>query len=125
MSELDEYDELEEIEKNKDITYDSSFEDADSKGERNRVYNLAKEDYYKYPLIVKDIRKTYKSQVSGRPDKVAVKKMCLMIKKGEVFGLLGPNGAGKTTLISMLTGFYRPNSGNAWVAGYCIKTELE
>jgi ABC-type multidrug transport system ATPase subunit len=39
-----------------------------------------------------------------------------------MFGLLGPNGAGKTTLISMLTGMYGPTSGNAWIAGYNLKT---
>jgi ABC-type multidrug transport system ATPase subunit len=39
-----------------------------------------------------------------------------------MFGMLGPNGAGKTTLISMLTGLYSPSAGNAWVAGYDIRT---
>ena len=42
-----------------------------------------------------------------------------------MFGLLGPNGAGKTTLISMLTGLYKPNSGNAWIAGFDIADELD
>ena len=42
-----------------------------------------------------------------------------------MFGLLGPNGAGKTTLISMLTGMYGPTSGNAWIAGYNLKTQLD
>jgi ABC-2 type transport system ATP-binding protein len=42
-----------------------------------------------------------------------------------MFGLLGPNGAGKTTIISMLIGLYKPNSGNAWVAGYDIRNQLE
>ena len=42
-----------------------------------------------------------------------------------MFGLLGPNGAGKTTLISMLTGLYPPTKGNAWVAGFDIKHQLE
>lgn len=41
--------------------------------------------------------------------------MNLLIERGETFGLLGPNGAGKTTLISMLTGLYPPNNGNAWI----------
>lgn len=84
------------------------------------VYNLDKADYYKYPLIIKDIRKVYPG-FGGRPPKPATKCMSLRIKKGEMFGLLGPNGAGKTTLISMLIGLYPPSSGNAWVAGYDIK----
>lgn len=100
--------------------FDLSLEDSDSKAERNMVYNLDKADYYKYPLVVKDMRKVYPS-CGGVPPKVATKSMCLRIKKGEMFGLLGPNGAGKTTLISMLTGMYRPSSGNAWVAGYDIR----
>jgi ABC-type multidrug transport system ATPase subunit len=96
------------------------LEDADSKAERNIVYNLDKADYYKYPLIVKNLRKVYPG-FGGRPQKVANKSMCIRIRKGEMFGLLGPNGAGKTTLISILTGLYKPDSGNAWVAGYDIQ----
>lgn len=104
--------------------FDLSLEDSDSKAERNMVYNLDKADYYKYPLVVKDMRKVYPA-CGGVPPKVATKSMCLRIKKGEMFGLLGPNGAGKTTLISMLTGMYRPTSGNAWVAGYDIRNQLD
>jgi ABC-type multidrug transport system ATPase subunit len=104
--------------------FDLSLEDADSKAERNMVYNLDKSDYFKYPLVVKDVRKVYPA-CGGVPPKVATKSMCLRIKKGEMFGLLGPNGAGKTTLISMLTGMYRPTSGNAWVAGYDIRNQLD
>lgn len=88
------------------------------------VYNLDKTDYYKYPLIIKDMRKVYPA-CGGVPPKVATRNFCLRIKKGEMFGLLGPNGAGKTTLISMLTGMYRPSSGNAWIAGYDIRNQLD
>jgi len=97
------------------------LEDADAKAERNVVYNLDKADYYKYPLIIKDLRKVYK----GRKEKVAVKNFSLRIKKGELFGMLGPNGAGKTTLMSMLTGMFSTTKGNAWVAGFDIKHQLE
>mmetsp|Transcript_9448 Transcript_9448/g.9163 ORF Transcript_9448/g.9163 Transcript_9448/m.9163 type:complete len:468 (+) Transcript_9448:746-2149(+) len=125
QEEIDMFDELDDADKNR--SNDSEIlasEDDDSKKERNTVYNLDRDNYYKYPLIVKDIRKVYPG-FGGRPPKVATKKFCLRIKKGEVFGLLGPNGAGKTTLISMLTGLYRPDSGNAWVAGFDIKNNLD
>lgn len=50
-------------------------------------------------------------------DVVAVNKLDLDVPDHTVFGFLGPNGAGKTTTIKMLTGFARPTSGQAWVAG--------
>lgn len=46
--------------------FDLNLEDADSKAERNIVYNLDKADYYKYPLIVKNVRKVYPGY-GGRP----------------------------------------------------------
>jgi ABC-type uncharacterized transport system ATPase subunit len=124
------YDEIGDLEEDRETRqtpvydYETSLEDADSKAERNTVYNLDKADYYKYPLIIKDWRKEYKG-FGGRKNKVATKNMTLRIKKGEMFGMLGPNGAGKTTLISMLTGLFEPSRGNAWVAGFDIKHQLE
>jgi ABC-type multidrug transport system fused ATPase/permease subunit len=104
--------------------YDTSLEDADAKAERNIVYNMDKADYYKYPLIVKDLRKEFKA-VGGRKVKVATKNFSLRVKKGEMLGFLGPNGAGKTTLISMLTGMYPATSGNAWIAGFDIRNQID
>ena len=123
VRDTDEIGDLEnEREKNEQAVFDFdlTLEDSDSKAERNMVYNLDKTDYYKYPLIIKDMRKVYPA-CGGVPPKVATRNFCLRIKKGEMFGLLGPNGAGKTTLISMLTGMYRPSSGNSWIAGYDIR----
>jgi branched-chain amino acid transport system ATP-binding protein len=42
---------------------------------------------------------------------LAVDKVTLHIKRGEVFALIGPNGAGKTTLFNNVTGLYQPTSG--------------
>ncbi|MBF7043004.1 ABC transporter ATP-binding protein [Campylobacter volucris] len=36
------------------------------------------------------------------------------IKEGEIFGLIGPNGAGKTTLFNIITGNYKPSSGEVF-----------
>ncbi|WP_376776261.1 ABC transporter ATP-binding protein [Allocatelliglobosispora scoriae] len=42
---------------------------------------------------------------------VALDKVNFSIYPGEIFGLIGPNGAGKTTCFNVMTGVYRPTSG--------------
>ncbi len=49
--------------------------------------------------------------------KVAVDRLTLAVRPGEVFALLGPNGAGKTTAIKMLVGLLRPDSGTIRIRG--------
>ncbi|MHB8104151.1 MAG: ATP-binding cassette domain-containing protein [Dehalococcoidales bacterium] len=48
---------------------------------------------------------------------LAVDKLDLQVRCGEIFGLLGPNGAGKTTTVGMLTTLVIPTGGKAMVAG--------
>jgi ABC-type multidrug transport system ATPase subunit len=48
---------------------------------------------------------------------VAVDRLALRVRRGEVYGFLGPNGAGKTTTLRMLLGLVRPTSGSALVLG--------
>jgi ABC-2 type transport system ATP-binding protein len=48
---------------------------------------------------------------------VAVDRLDLDVRQGEVFGFLGPNGAGKTTTVRMLAALIAPTSGGATVAG--------
>jgi ABC-type multidrug transport system ATPase subunit len=46
---------------------------------------------------------------------VAVDRLRMRVRRGEVYGFLGPNGAGKTTTLRMLLGLVRPTAGNAIV----------
>lgn len=48
---------------------------------------------------------------------LALDRVSLDVRSGEVFGFLGPNGAGKTTFIKILCGLLRATSGKATVAG--------
>ena len=48
---------------------------------------------------------------------VALKKVGFTINKGEIFALIGPNGAGKTTVFNVVTGVYKPTSGQVRFAG--------
>jgi ABC-type multidrug transport system ATPase subunit len=57
-----------------------------------------------------DLTKRYRSLV-------AVDRLTLRVRRGEVYGFLGPNGAGKTTTLRMLLGLVRPTSGVASVLG--------
>ena len=42
----------------------------------------------------------------------ALHDLSMDVPRGSVYGLVGPNGAGKSTAIRLLTGVYRPDSGN-------------
>ncbi|GIV02834.1 MAG: ABC transporter ATP-binding protein [Fimbriimonadales bacterium] len=51
---------------------------------------------------------------------VAVNDVSFDIQEGDLFGLIGPNGAGKTTCFNMITGVYRPTSGDVRFNGSSI-----
>lgn len=48
---------------------------------------------------------------------IAVRRVDLELKRGEVLGLLGPNGAGKSTTMQMLTGNLAPTTGSVQICG--------
>ena len=54
-------------------------------------------------------------------DVVAVDRLALNIKQGEIYGFLGLNGAGKTTTIRMLLGIIRPNAGSVSLFGMKVQ----
>ena len=56
---------------------------------------------------------------------IAVDKLNLEIRHGELFSLLGVNGAGKTTTIKMLSCLTMPTVGDAVVGGHSITKESE
>lgn len=71
----------------------------------------------KYVIETKDITKKF-------GELVALNKINLKVKKGEIFGLLGPNGAGKSTLFKILVGLLLPTSGTATIDGKDLIKEI-
>ena len=61
-------------------------------------------------LLLDGVRKTF-----GRA--VAVERMDLAVRPGELYALLGPNGAGKTTTLRMIAGLIRPDAGQIRIFG--------
>ena len=95
-------------------------EDLITKGER---------ELRRYPLVCSGLTKIYKSNLKSKDPKKRNRKsldnFTVCLNDNEIFGLLGPNGAGKTTFFSILTGIYEPTSGEAFIRGHSIITELE
>ena len=56
-------------------------------------------------------------------DLVAVDRLNIEIKEGDIYGFLGPNGAGKTTTIRMLSTLIKPTSGTACIMGHDVQKE--
>ncbi len=70
-------------------------------------------------IEIRDLTKRFGS-------KIAVNKISLDVKNGEIFGFLGPNGAGKTTTIKMIVGLMSPDEGDIEVAGVnAVRYSLE
>lgn len=56
---------------------------------------------------------------------VAVDRLTLSVRTGEILALLGPNGAGKTTTIRMLSSILRPSGGWARIEGFDVVSQAQ
>ena len=72
----------------------------------------------KIALSAENLTKIYSKNNNLSKNVLALNKLNLEVKQGEIFGLLGPNGAGKTTFINILAGTVMKTSGQAKVWGF-------
>ncbi|XP_024515167.1 ABC transporter A family member 1 [Selaginella moellendorffii] len=70
---------------------------------------------------IKNLRKVF---VTAGRECTAVNSLSLSLCEGQILALLGHNGAGKSTTIGMLVGLVAPTSGDAFVLGKSIKTDM-
>jgi len=69
-------------------------------------------------LSAENLTKIYAKKSSANNSILALNKLNLKVKQGEIFGLLGPNGAGKTTFINILGGLVEKTSGKVDIWGF-------
>ena len=50
-------------------------------------------------------------------DQIVLQDLSLAFEEGRLSGIMGPNGAGKTTCFNVMTGVYRPTSGDIRLEG--------
>jgi ABC-2 type transport system ATP-binding protein len=67
-------------------------------------------------IVVEGLKKSYK-------DIVALDSVDLAIEAGEMFGLIGPDGSGKTSLMRILTTLIDPDTGDASILGFAVKSD--
>jgi len=51
---------------------------------------------------------------------IAVNDVAMSVQPREIFSVIGPNGAGKTTFFNLLTGIYKPDTGQVVLDGEAI-----
>ncbi|MBN1669239.1 MAG: ABC transporter ATP-binding protein [Anaerolineales bacterium] len=66
-------------------------------------------------MTEKRIQATELSKAYGA--RLAVERLSLQVRAGEIYGLVGPDGAGKTTTMRLLCGALQPDHGQVLVAG--------
>jgi ABC-type multidrug transport system ATPase subunit len=101
-------------------TTDESFiqEDEDVARERARLLNTDWQTLFNTEkLVISQLTKYYGSNL-------VVNRISVGIPQGECFGLLGVNGAGKTTTFKMLTGDETVSSGNAYLDGHSVISQI-
>lgn len=76
--------------------------------------------YERVDIHFEDVSFTYPNNINKALDSVTVK-----IRQGEKIAIVGANGSGKSTFISLLCGFYQPDSGNIYINGQEIKRNLK
>ena len=76
----------------------------------------------KIALSAENLTKIYSKKNSANKSILALNKLNLEVKSGEIFGLLGPNGAGKTTFINILGGTVMKTSGKVRLWGFDLDT---
>lgn len=65
-------------------------------------------------ISIRDVRKVYRI---GKEKVVALGRISLSVKQGEICCILGASGSGKSTLLNVMAGLERPSRGSVRIGG--------
>ncbi|XP_050094334.1 phospholipid-transporting ATPase ABCA1-like isoform X1 [Anopheles aquasalis] len=91
--------------------------DSDVLDEKQRIGQCSGGELASFNLVLKELSKSYGNFL-------AVNRLTVGVRHSECFGLLGINGAGKTSTFKMMTGDENITSGDAWVNGINLRTDM-
>jgi ATP-binding cassette subfamily C protein LapB len=85
----------------------------------DQIWQLPDDHHGQLPVVLDTVQGNFALDevVYGYSAQTALKISKLDIRSGEKIGILGPIGAGKTTLLRLLSGMYKPQSGNITLDG--------
>jgi ABC-2 type transport system ATP-binding protein len=75
------------------------------------------------PSVTGEILVAVEELTKRYAQRVAVEKLTLELRTGEVLGLVGANGGGKTTTLRILAGILKPDKGHGNVLGFDLVSE--
>ncbi|XP_055623835.1 phospholipid-transporting ATPase ABCA3-like [Toxorhynchites rutilus septentrionalis] len=99
------------------IGEEESTPDSDVLAEKQKIETMTQPEIASYNLVLKNLSKYYNKFR-------AVNRISVGVRHSECFGLLGINGAGKTSTFKMMTGDENISSGEAWVSGVSLLTDM-
>jgi len=69
-------------------------------------------------ILIKDVERIFYD--AGGNETIALQKINLSLKRGELVSLIGPSGCGKSTLLRLIAGLDTPTSGELFLVGNLI-----
>eukprot|EP01006_Ploeotia_vitrea_P044288 TRINITY_DN66823_c2_g1_i1.p1 TRINITY_DN66823_c2_g1~~TRINITY_DN66823_c2_g1_i1.p1 ORF type:complete len:505 (-),score=281.61 TRINITY_DN66823_c2_g1_i1:222-1532(-) len=98
---------------------------AQLRAERGTIDRMAVLDVVDENAVsIQELRKVYPPSIRGGEPIVAVKRLSIGVRQGEIYGFLGANGSGKSSTMGCITGERSVTDGDVYVDGLSILHDL-
>ena len=90
----------------------------------NLYYRGNSEKEYKYDTLKERVVNILRGRRNHKRVINVLNNLSFEVKRGESLGIIGHNGAGKSTLLKIVSGIYRPTTGNIQTNGKVVLLNL-